>query len=749
MWYHRGMSINVLGSPSEFRGEAKRLLDREKSKRKIANYFLSGEDVGCVSVPDADMTEEQLQEVGEKLTSGEISEESRKKLLRHVQGPMVLFGEKNVFNGNADRGCEGIEGHDREKKILGKVMKVKPADLTPLDLAHFDKAYPTPLDFERKAAEFMDAVGKTASPEEFAEYEKAMESFQRKVYGEKYEYYLAMRALISEAEERASMPSFAGDVVRRRASIEEIEGEDVESHPRVRPTEEGAAESDGLDAGWTPRTRPIGGGSDAIRVRPVSDDERPDAGSASRLRPFGESADAIPFDSGSRVSVEDLRRIPTVWGRRPEGSGSGTPRRRPSDDAPTMIFPVEEPARRGRGVDDSITPRLVMPYEYASPRDDEVIATDTMHETEGDAGGAKRRYRRAERLNIERQKGKPLAPEYGREVVERVKLEGDELLVLSDGRIEPYTLTHEDMLRAELDPSYEVEVDGVWVGLSDVFLVDGGREAAVGYVEGSDGEIHARSYYRSGRDAVWRYLPDRMQDSETGQVIWYGKGRGDESLTLPAELQAVLNRRMQASNLKSELEMTDDEERVNQLRQRAFYGIAKSVEDPKLRAIGSVDDALSREVDDSPAFSFLDGVSPEMLMPVRDPFWPDFAKELVTSESESGIYGHITLHTYESENGELRWTIIEDDRGHAWVGHVETKAPITSTGLRSQWVKAGGLERSLYELPLKAIGYGDITDAVYGIDESTGEKYVRYVSMWKEYLSKLAIIQAYKGRVAK
>ena len=390
-----------------------------------------------------------------------------------------------------------------------------------------------------------------------------------------------------------------------------------------------------------------------------------------------------------------------------------------------------------------------MPYEYVGPKASEVDVTGETHEEETNTGGTGRRHRRAERFRVELRDGKPLSPEVGRQVVEKAKLEGDELLVENDGTIEPYTVKNEDMLLAELDPSCETEVDGVWIGLSDVFLVDGAREAAVAYVQGPDGEIHARSYYRSGRDAVWRYLPDRMQDGGTGQVVWYGKGRGEESLTLPAELQAVLNRRAQAADLKPESEMTDDERRVSERRQRVFYGVAKSVRDPKLRAAGAVDDALSKEVDDGPEFAFLDGVSPEALMPVRDPSWPDFAREVVTSESESEIYGHITLHTYESENGELRWTIIEDDRGRAWVGHVETRAPITSTGLRSRWIKAGGFERSLYEFPTRANGYGDITDAVYGTDETTGEKYVRYVSMWKEYLSKLALIRDYKAKDTK
>lgn len=341
-----------------------------------------------------------------------------------------------------------------------------------------------------------------------------------------------------------------------------------------------------------------------------------------------------------------------------------------------------------------------------------------------------------------------LPPEEGEMIVEQADIEGDPLLVSNGEKLEPQMLTREKLLEAELEPKYGMELEGVEFGFSEVFLIDGMREAVVAYVE-KDEQIYVRGYYRSGNSAMWRYLPDRLQDEESGEVTWYGVGHSEEALTLPSGIQAALNEQSLKMEKVPEEEMTERERYVNGLRRNAFYGTAKALSKRMIRenAPGEHDDALEKEVDDKPVYAFRDGVPPEHLLPISDGPWPDYESERISSEGESPIYGHFTARTYDSIDKRVKWTIMEDGRGQAWVGQIETKSPITSTGLRKSWMNPGGFRKSLYEYPARAGSYGDYEDVKLGTG-ADGAPHPRYVSMWKNYLSKIALIREYGARRA-
>ena len=341
-----------------------------------------------------------------------------------------------------------------------------------------------------------------------------------------------------------------------------------------------------------------------------------------------------------------------------------------------------------------------------------------------------------------------LTPEEGQEIVGRAEIDGDPLLVSNGEKLEPQMLTRERLLEAELEPTHEMELEGVKFGFSEVFLVDGMREAVAAYVE-KDEKVYVRSYYRSGTSAMWRYLPDRVQDEGSGEVTWYGVGHSEEALTLPSEIQAALNDQSLKTEKVPEEEMTERERYVNGLRRSAFYGTAKALPKRMTRenTPGKYEDALEKEVDAKPEYAFRDGVPPEHLLPISDGPWPDYESEQASSEGESPIYGHFTARTYDSIDKRVRWTIMEDDREQAWVGQIETKSPITSTGLRKSWMSAGGFRKSLYEYPARAGSYGDYDDVKLGTG-ADGVPHPRYVSMWKNYLSKIALIREYGARRA-
>ena len=572
------MSINFLRRPdkNEF---GKRLEDKEAVKQKAANYFLRNKDVFALDEIWVRSDPKSREIVGKKLLDNEITDADKRRLLGAVQGPITLYGERNVLEGNKDRGYIGIRGNETEESILEAVMKLEPGAATTSDLSRFMSEYPTPLDFEPMARRMMQSVERRIPPEESAELarmRRAMGSFQKKVYGEQYDYYLAMKSLEADARKRSG------------------------------------------------------------ERRPTTGERAPESVDRRRAREYG-----------SRVL--ETREEPN-WS-------------------------VEE---------------------------------------------------------------NTITPERGRELVERAILDGDEFLMDRDGRLEYEELTTEDILAAELAPTHEIGFEGVKVGFSDVFLVSGKQEAAIGYVE-KDGEVYARSYYRSEKTGMWKYLPDYGQD-ETGRVEFFGRGTSDESLILPAEIQAELNSRAAAEAPKPE-----EDEKRRELRRKVFYGTARVIsryeEVPEDWGDG---DALYREVDEDPKMAFLDKVGPEQLMPIRDGSWPDFDKEVMSYKGKTRLSGRFTARVFESEDETFRWTMMEDKHGQAWVGQIELKAPVTSTGLRASWIEAGGFERSLYETPKTADKYGDYGD-VKKARRRTGEEYTKYVSMWKKYWSKIPMIKEYKA----
>ena len=554
----------------------------ERQKRKTVAYFLSGEKAEWINSPDAEgIGEEDVSEYLDKVEGGEIGYAEKERFLQRIQGPVERRGEDGVFFGDPERGAPGIAGLRQEQRILATMTGVgfnNYAQTGAEEVAKFVEKYPTPLDFEASAGNFLEVIQKENSAEKYQQYVRSMESFQRKIYGKKYEYYLALKELDGALEERKA-----------------------------------------------------------------------------------EKARAERMDD-------------------------------------TVILGRERLRMDGRKIG-----------------------------------------RRMERLLKREAEGEELSPEEGREMLKKAELDGDALIDPDTG--ERREFSREDLMRAELAPNYEMKLDGVRFGFSEVFNV-GGKDAVISYVE-KDGKTFARSYYRSGSQGVWRYLPDRTQDPETKRFIWYGKGMSEEAITLPSEVQATLNKRAEASEaLKmSEDEMSERQKIVAKERVKAFYGTARETMLRVGRFVGDgKNDALAREMSFKARYEFPNDVPPERLR-LRDELMPDFGKEVLSYQGSSRIYGEFKATVFKSGNGDLKWTMMEDREGRAWVGQVETQAPITSTGCRKDWVSAGDFATPAYEYLKQDRGYGDMGDVKLN---SRGG--VQYVSMWKNYLQRVPMIREYKAR---
>lgn len=320
------------------------------------------------------------------------------------------------------------------------------------------------------------------------------------------------------------------------------------------------------------------------------------------------------------------------------------------------------------------------------------------------------RRNEAARRNLETNKLEGMGRRERREYLKRAEIDGDEWTQEQDGGIWRGKLTVDMLEKVDLVPEYKVELSGARVGLSRPYKI-GGRLAVMGYVKTDEG-IKVRSYYQSKSQGMWRYMPDYMKGHPNADLAsWYGKGYGEESLTLPAELQEAL------AKMSEEAEIVEMKVNPDFL----LCGTAK------FAGMGEGD--YYREVSGAPEYEFggEDLTSPERIeVPVGAE--PEFSKKVGEYNFRSDTAGEAKAEVYESRDGGTKWTFCRDKDGRTWVGNIETSGKVGSTGLHETWVKGGGVTVPLYEYPGQAGMYGDAEDW-------SG----RYIGMYKNYISKIPV----------
>jgi hypothetical protein len=284
---------------------------------------------------------------------------------------------------------------------------------------------------------------------------------------------------------------------------------------------------------------------------------------------------------------------------------------------------------------------------------------------------------------------------------------------------------------AGLAPQYEMSLDGRGMAFSPTYEIGGGRKAVVGYIENDEGKMVARSYYRSNSQGLWRYLPDYK--SENGEITQYGKGVGEESVTLPIELQKVLNEIGESGNQQ----LSTD--RVTVKPEQMFVSLARKQGDRE----GEYYREVETKIEGAPEFDvFLDvdeEVSPPDGFHVAPEQEPDFSHETDSYQTRNEMYGEMEVNVYESRDGNFRYAFYSDTKGRSWIGQIDTKGKVMATGLRQTHASGGPLTTPAMEYRTQAGEYGDSS-----ISEGP------YEDMYKNYNSKMKIIQDYeKSRVDK
>lgn len=317
------------------------------------------------------------------------------------------------------------------------------------------------------------------------------------------------------------------------------------------------------------------------------------------------------------------------------------------------------------------------------------------------------------------------------EMLGRAVIDGDPW---RGGQIERHLNTH-NLAEAKLGPTYEVRVDAVSVFLSRLFYLPNGYVGVIVYVPEGD-SVQVRAYYRNNAQVLWKYLPDYTRRSD-GAMEKYCLGQSQESVTLPAEMQGAL----------AEIEHKYGVVGLEGAREVAEFYVAGTAhaynslqEYQTLWSYGRMKGDYYAQVSRDPlnhdfGLNGLNQKKAPYTLSIDYNRAPDFGQKIVEFETSTTDTGPIMVEGFASHDGQYNWMFCRDTRGRAWIEWVEAVSPLTSLGLRRDWVTMGDFTTSLYEHTNQAGIYGDQNDT----------KGARQ-GMWKNYLSNIPLIREYCER---
>lgn len=331
----------------------------------------------------------------------------------------------------------------------------------------------------------------------------------------------------------------------------------------------------------------------------------------------------------------------------------------------------------------------------------------------------------AERLNknpkkefSERKELKPISLEKideaeARKILMQTEIHGDAF----NGK----TLTRDILLRNGLFPQFRVKIGESTIWLSSApYQLSSERLAVIAYVQ-SENQIVARSFYLSNSSGLWRYLP--AYTSREGYIDWFSKGYGEEAMNAPAELQQALSAISQST---SEILDVDDPDLILVGTARNYYynnGTHQheiNVKPNELKGGFNSPDPLNK-------------VEPEKMIFENPLNAPDFERKVAAWQQNSPLYGIITFEAFPSKDDKFKFIFCSDENGRAWVANIECSGEIQSVGVRKNWVSANSLTTPAFEYASQAGIYGNY-------DMHKGN----YVDMYKNYISRIPVIQEYQ-----
>ena len=254
--------------------------------------------------------------------------------------------------------------------------------------------------------------------------------------------------------------------------------------------------------------------------------------------------------------------------------------------------------------------------------------------------------------------------------------------VILGSKIKSYDLDIDYLDYSGLGPKHYTKINGRHVCLSDPYLLENGRLAAIGYIFNTKTHLwETKSYYQSQSQGIWRFLPSYDINNE-GQITHYSKGKfGEDSQNIPFVMQEELAKISQ----KPPLEIDYAEKTM----------VAISLDTNKDKK----NDQRHTHFDFKKVFS----------QPNSQEYFPNFSNQINNFDFKNKLYGRIQGEIYPSLNHRLNYLICRSQSDQVWLAGVEYvhNNSINNDGLWETWVNPRGLTTPAMEYKSQAGVYAN------------------------------------------
>lgn len=277
---------------------------------------------------------------------------------------------------------------------------------------------------------------------------------------------------------------------------------------------------------------------------------------------------------------------------------------------------------------------------------------------------------------------------------------------------------------AELKPHYSMRIsDKTIVHFSDIFSMNKTRPAIIGFIE-RNSKVTPHSYYLSGSQGVWRYLPGWTDLKDTPK--WFVKNGLEQCLNLPIPMQKALAEIASRTPTAT----TVDGQTYDDL----FFDIAGEV---KGDADGLLEfQGLNKLYPPDGIRKSIIGSKPESIdfTSADDPQHPNFSRHTDTWTIDTPTYGRIEVEIFPSNDHELNYMFCRDSKGRTWIAGIDVAdSPIKTMGLR----------KTIFNSRLLTIPVFEYSSTFEAKKYEAPSITTYYSDMWPVFHSKLPVIQRY------